>query len=174
MPEIKAMLIFEMLGRPAEHLKKTLKGFIEKLSQESGVKITSKKINEPKKIEDAKEELFTSFAETEIEFKDIISLMRIVFIYMPSHIEIISPEEIKIKNFDLTSLMTEIARKMHQYDEIAKGMMIERSILYRQLQQHGIEPAIQIPQSSKALTSQPIDKKSKKKKQTKKSRKIKK
>ena len=171
MPEIKAFLIFEMLGRPAEHLKKTLIEFTEKLDKELGIKIINKKINEPKKIEDAKEELYTSFAETEIEFKDINSLLRIVFVYMPSHVEITNPEEIRIKNFDLTSLMSELARKLHQYDEIAKGLMIERSILQRQLEQQGIKPAI--PQATQQQQAQQV-KKSTKKKQTKKSKKVKK
>ena len=86
---------------------------------------------------------------------------------MPSHVEITNPEEIRIKNFDLTSLMSELARKLHQYDEIAKRLMIERSILQRQLQQQGINPAI---------SHMPIQqvKKTTKKKQTKKSKKAKK
>ncbi len=135
MVEIEGILIFEMLGRPPEHLEKTLKEFVEKISKEQGVEILNRKINKPKKIEDAKQELYTSFAETEMKFKDITSLLRIVFMYLPSHIEIINPEEIRIKNFEITTLMTEIARKLHQYDEIAKGLTIERNILQGQLQE---------------------------------------
>lgn len=147
--KIKAVLIFEMLGRPVEHLKNTLVQFVEKISQEDGVEILNKKIHEPKKIEEAKQELFTTFAETELSFKDMPSMFKIIFMYMPSHIEIIEPEEIKIKNFDLNILMTELARKLHQYDEIAKKLSIERSILQRQLQGQGMQPAISPPQQQK-------------------------
>lgn len=145
--EIKAILIFEMLGRPAEHLKLTLEQFIDKISKENYVRIINKKFNEPKKIEEAKE-LFTTFAEVEMNFKDLLSLFKIVFVYMPSHIEIISPSEIKIKNFELNDLMNELIRKLHRYDEIAKRLVIERDILQRQLQEQGVKPVIPAPNST--------------------------
>ena len=138
--EIKSILIFEMLGRPAEHLKSTFEQFINKLSEEEGVEILNKKINEPKRLEKTKQELFTTFAETEINFKNLQSLIKILFLYMPSHIEILSPSELRIKNFDIATLTNELVRKLHQYDEIAKRLAIERAILQKQLQQH-IQPA---------------------------------
>ncbi len=139
--EIKAVLIFEMLGRPAEHLKSTLSQFIDKLSNEDGLKVLDKKINEPKKLEQTQQELFTTFAETEIEFTDLDSLIKLIFVYMPSHVEIISPSELRMKNFEMHSLVNELIRKLHQYDEIAKSLAIERNILKKQLEQQSL-PAI--------------------------------
>jgi len=133
--KIKAIVIFEMLGRPADYLKETLKKFIDKVNNEKGVKILGKKIKKPKKLEQAKQELYTTFAEAELEFEDMQAMFKIIFIYMPSHIDIISPEEIKIKNFDLNVLMTELARRLHQYDEITKRLSAERNILYTRLKQ---------------------------------------
>ncbi len=147
MVEIKAMLIFEMLGRPVEHLKATLEGFVGKVAQEKGVEILNKKIREPKKIEEVQQEIYTAFAETEIKFDGIDTLLRIVFVYMPSHIEIISPSEFQVKNFEIGTLMSEIARKLHQYDEIAKRLAVERNILMRQLQEIGVRPAILPPET---------------------------
>lgn len=142
MANVKAVIIFEMLGRPAQHLKETMEGFIEKLSHESGVEITKKTIHEPKIVEKAESEIFTTFAEVEINLKDVKELLRIVFVYMPSHIEIISPEEIVLKNFDLNTLINELVRKLHQYDEIAKRIILERNILQRQLEQYKVNPVI--------------------------------
>ena len=140
--KIKAFLIFEMLGRPVEHLKKSLVEFIDKLGKEEGIEIKNKNIHEPKQIEDAKQEIYTAFVETEVEFKDIPTMFKIVFGYMPSNIEIVNPKEINIKNFDLNLLMNELTRRLHQYDEIAKRLAIERNIMQQQLQQAGIQPAI--------------------------------
>lgn len=153
--EIKAFVIFEMLGRPAEHLKKTLTEFIEKLGKEPGIQIKDKKINEPKKIPEAKQEIYTTFAETEMELKDLPTLFNLIFSYMPSNIEIIEPEELKIKNFDLNVLINELARRLHQYDEIAKGLALERNFLVQRLQQLGIHPGIVQPsQQTAQQTSQ--------------------
>jgi len=138
MEEIKAILIFEMLGRPPEHLKDTLFKFIDRISKESGVNIFDKKINEPKRIEEAKQELYSTFAEVEADFDNINTLLNIIFIYMPSHIEIISPSEVSLKNSQINDLSNEITRKLHQYDELAKRLMIEKQILENQL--HGQKP----------------------------------
>ena len=135
MVEIKAILIFEMLGRPAEHLKETLTEYLKKISKEEGIEIFDKKIKEPKKIEEAKQELYSTFAEVEADFKNLSSLMRVIFLYMPSHIEITSPSGITLQNSELNSLMNEITRKMHQYDELAKRLIIEKQILQKNIQE---------------------------------------
>ncbi len=140
--KIRAILIFEMLGRPVEHLKSTLEEFVGKVSREEGIEILNSNLHEPKRVEDMQQEIYTTFAETEIQFKDINSLLRIIFVYMPSHIEIISPSEFQVKNFEIGTLMSEITRKLHQYDEIAKRLAIERNILMKQLQDIGVRPAI--------------------------------
>ena len=165
MTEIKAFLIFEMLGRPAKHLKTALEQFIEKLSKEEGIEVTNKVLHEPKKVEQIKQELYTTFAEVEINFKEISYLFKVAFVYMPSHIEIVSPQEISLKNFELNTLMNELARRLHQYDEITKRLAIERDILQRQLQQQGVKPAI--PSLLPTQTKTRKIKKSNKKRKTK-------
>lgn len=138
--KMRVMFIFEMLGRPAEHLKKTLEEFVERIGKENGIEIRNKVINEPKKIETSGQELYTSFAEIEAEVKDILSLIRLVFTHLPSHIEIIEPEEIKSRNSELNNLMNELTIRLHRYDEIAKSLAIERKILIEQLQGLGVQP----------------------------------
>ncbi len=136
--KLRGFFIFEMLGRPPKHLESTLSQFVDKISKEEDLEVFNQKINKPKKVEKAEEEIYTSFAETEIEFKDISALFKLIFVYMPSHIEITEPEEISIKNFDFSSLMNELTRKLHKYDEIAKRITIERNILLKRLQKAGV------------------------------------
>lgn len=54
---------------------------------------------------------------------------------MPSHIEILSPSGIEIKNFELNEILNELVIKLHKYDEIAKNLMIERGILAKQIEE---------------------------------------
>ena len=137
MVEISAAIMLEILGKPAKHIKKILNEIIGKLEKENDVSITEKKIAEPKKVA-GEESLFTSFAE--IEFQTTVGkLMAICFGYMPSHVEIIYPEELKIKNNDFNMLLNELLRRLHQYDELAKAMMIERKILAKQIQDGNIK-----------------------------------
>lgn len=132
--QITAVFMFEMLGRPPEHLKETLSQFVDKLDTIPGIKIQDKKISEPKLIEDEKiKDLFTTFAEVEILANDFNALSLIVFNMLPSHIEIIEPSELRLSNFDLGNIMSDLTLKLHKYDEIAKRITIERNILVKKL-----------------------------------------
>jgi len=147
MEPIRALMIVEMIGRPKEHLEETLKDYTKKISSEKGITLINEKIHEPKKIEHKKEEaedkkeagneteLFSTFAEIELESKDITAMMRIIFAYMPSHIEIISPEQIELKNINFNELFNEVIRRMHEYDGIAKSMIMQNKIMKEKFQE---------------------------------------
>ncbi|MEM3113492.1 MAG: hypothetical protein QXI33_03675 [Candidatus Pacearchaeota archaeon] len=145
---IKVAFIIEILGRPVDHLTKTLEALIDQLGKEKGVNITERIVHEPKVLENKKlydkeiqkkleksknivvtNEIFTTFAEIEAEFESIESLLYIAFNYMPSHIEIISPETFIFKNSDISGLLTGIIMRLHKYDEIAKKLSVDKTIL---------------------------------------------
>ena len=133
--KINALTIIEMMGRPKEHLKETLIGVLNKIGTEQGIALLNKKIHEPKKVKDVKNEIFTTFAEIELEFDSFARLVTFIFSYMPSHIEIVKPENISVSNYDLNVLGNELVKRLHQYDSIAKIVSIERDNLKTQLEQ---------------------------------------
>ena len=151
---IRATFIIEILGRPVEHLVSTLEALIDKLGKEKGVKVIERIVHEPKKIEEKKiddkdtekklkknksititNELFTTFAEIEAEFETIDSLLFIAFNYMPSHIEITHPENFILKNSDIGGLLTGIIMRLHRYDELAKKLVVDKTILEERLKE---------------------------------------
>lgn len=139
--KIRTILILEILGRPKEHLVKNFEEIIEKLGNEEGVKIIEKTVHEPKKIEDPEDEfakkgeIFTSFSEIEVEFNDLNDLIRVIFNYMPSNIEIVSPEKLNLSNVTLSELLTGIILRLHKYDEIAKRVLFEREEMIKKLRE---------------------------------------
>ena len=132
---IRAMLIIEVLGRPPEHLTETLNDIISKISEEKGVKIIDKKLNEPVLMKDQKE-LYTSFAEVEVEVEEILYLSILMFKYMPAHVEVIYPELIALTNNGWTDILSELTRRLHGYDEVARVLQMEKSILEKKLREH--------------------------------------
>lgn len=133
-PKILATIILEILGRPPEHLTETLKDLIKKMGEEKGVSVKEQKINEPHLIKDQKE-FYTTFAEIEVETEEISQIIAIIFKYMPSHIEIISPKNIKLSNNILNETLNEITRKLHAYDEVARVIQNEKIILEKKLKE---------------------------------------
>jgi len=130
--KIRVIFIIEILGRPPEHLTETLEEVIKKLGEEKGVKIIEKTVNEPQQLEQEKE-FYTNFAEVEFEVDEIITLSGLVFRYMPAHIEILSPQKINLTNNELNTILNELTRKLHSYDEVARVLQTEKAILEKKL-----------------------------------------
>lgn len=127
--KIRALFIFEMLGRPAEHIKEALEGLVDNLGNQKGIEINRRKVHEPKTAEkDGKEikNLFTTFAEVELTADNLNLIFAVVTNMLPANVEIIEPDELRLKNFDLSSALSELAIKLHRYDEVAKALAIER------------------------------------------------
>jgi hypothetical protein len=138
MPELKVLLIYEILGRPPEHIKQALEKFTEDFKEKKGVKLLSKKVHEPKPLEKTKERpdtegLFTTFAEVELELENLNLLFNIVLNTLPANIEILSPSSLSMNNFDISQILSELTIKLHKFDEVAKVLAIEKSNLINEL-----------------------------------------
>ena len=124
--KINATLLLEILGRPKEHVKEALTTLVLKLGAEQGVKITNKILHEPQPVKDS-QTLFTSFAEIDLELDSLQRYVMVIFTYMPSHIEIISPEKIAISNAELNEVGNAITQRLHHYDAVTKNTIVERN-----------------------------------------------
>lgn len=135
--KIIARFIIEMMGRPKEHLMSVMKDLVSKVEKERGISVLNKTIHEPKKIEQKDEnfgeDLYSTFAEVEIETQDMYVILSFVFNYMPSHIEIISPENFQFTNANFNSMINNILVKLHHYDSIAKTAMMHNQVLSKKL-----------------------------------------
>ena len=128
--KIRVRFVFEILGRPPEHILISMEEFIKKFGENKGIEIINKKVHEPKEIEDGDAKgLYTTFSEIEVFVDDLSILFGIVFHMLPSNIEVIHQTEISMDNVDLSMLLSELAIKMHKYDEAAKTLILENSNL---------------------------------------------
>ena len=151
MVKIRSLFIFEMLGKPAEHLKDTLNKLIEQLNTNKDLEVVRKEVHEPKLVEEdettqnkieklerenfIKQGLYSTFAEVEIVTEDLNIVMAIVLNMLPAHVEILEPSEIALTNNNMGALMTELTVKMHKYDEVTKVLMLEKEYLLKQMKE---------------------------------------
>jgi len=125
---INAILIVEILGKPAEHLTEALKDIIEKMTGGDGINVVDSTINTPRPLE-KQPGFFTSFAEIEVNVESVNHMVSLMFNFMPSHVEILSPEKIAMSNNNWNDILNELIRKLHQYDELAKILQMEKKVL---------------------------------------------
>ncbi len=129
---IEARMILEIMGRPAEHITKTMEMVLNQLGKEKGVIVKEKKLHKPVPVEQAKD-LFTTFAEVDVEFASLETYMTMMFAYMPSNVEIVSPQNFKLTNEKVSSLGNLVISRLHFYDSVAKKLVSEKEILTNQL-----------------------------------------
>jgi len=132
MDKLQARMVMEILGRPPENIIQALNMLLDRLGKEKGVKIIDKKVHDAVEAPGQKD-LFTSFAEVEVELDSIANYLGIVFAYMPSHVELIYPENINLRNSELNELANSLTNRLHNYDAIAKRLMFERDYLMAKL-----------------------------------------
>jgi len=132
MEKIQATMIFEILGRPAEHIKTALASLVDKIGAEKGIKVIEKTIHEPTEVKESKD-LYTTFAEVSVEFDSLANYFGTIFTYMPANIEIISPVKFDISNLDLNELGNKLIARLHEYDSITKKFIYERNFLLKKL-----------------------------------------
>lgn len=130
--KIRAALILDVIGKPAEHIVESLGKLIEEVDNEKGVTVKSKSIKEPTLLKDSKE-FYTTFAEVEIEVEDILYLAILLFKYMPAHLEIIEPEMLVLSNNGWNDILNELVRRLHGYDEIARVIQLENQGLKQKI-----------------------------------------
>jgi len=124
---VRAIMIVEMAGRPAEHLTAALEQHISVLNKVNDISVHSIKVSEPQEIEmpekpgvEKGETMFSAFAEADFETESFARLTETMFDFMPSSVEVIEPSKVSLDMSESTALLNNISGRMHRYDEIAK------------------------------------------------------
>ena len=130
--KMRVQLILEVLGKPKEYVYEVLEKLKEKIGEENGVTISTCSIGEPKEIKDAND-FYTGFLDIEIEVEKLDVLFGMCFKYMPSHIDLIYPENISLSNSQLNELLNFLTTKLHGYDEVARVLQIQNEKLEKEI-----------------------------------------
>lgn len=134
MEKLQVRMILEILGRPPEHVSEALKMVVERIEKEPGVILNGATFHEPRKIKES-EDLYTSFVELVLDVESMHKLWGLLFSYMPSNVEITSPEKLILRNDELTHAVNQLIQRLHDYDAITKNVVAEREILIKKLRE---------------------------------------
>ena len=99
--------IIEIVGKPKDHIESALKDYLKKLNEQYVV------TNEHFENAVPKENFFSTFAEIEILMKDTNDILSFAFDYMPASIEILEPENLVIKNNNMTGFINDLLARLH-------------------------------------------------------------
>src|SRR3989344_575255 len=123
--------IIEVLGKPKEHIEKSLKEYLDNLKNNKNYKVISQEIAEVKKQEG--QELWVVFAELEVKTNQVDSLISFCFDYMPSVIEILEPRKLSLSDLEISQFLNDLQGKLHYVDMVAKQVKLENDYLKKNM-----------------------------------------
>lgn len=159
-------MIVEIAGRPPEHVQAALKEHVGKMKNMKGVKYISESFSEAQLI-DQEKEIYSCFAEVEVEVETFFKLTELMFDFLPSSIEVIEPDNIKFNTQEATMFLSDLSGRLHKYDEIAKISQMRSNQLAQRLQMFQTalaEQKVKAEEKSKKSTKKKSVKKQTKKK----------
>ena len=131
---LQVSAILQIVGKPKEHVDKTLTTFVEKLktAHDLGYQIYQAEIHEAQLQEDT-ESLYSAFADVEMICNDIKSLMYFCMHAMPASVEVIEPEEFTFPSHAITDIMNDFVARIHETDDVAKKIRQEHKFMSQSL-----------------------------------------
>ncbi len=163
--KIRAIMVIEVAGRPPEHIRNALKEHVGKMKTMKGVKYISEKISEAT-IVDKEQDIYSCFAEVEVEVETFFKLTELMFDFLPSSIEVVEPENLKFNTQEATMFLSDLSGRLHKYDEIAKVAQMRNNQFAQRLQMLQAELAeknVKTEKTSKKKSKKITKKKPKKK-----------
>jgi hypothetical protein len=150
---LRCKVIIEMLGKPKEHVQKTIQMYVDKIKTDPDLIV----INNDFADATQKEDMWSTFTELDIIIKGIPKLIDFCFNYMPSSIEIIKPEEFFMKKSVIENLINDLQARLHNVDMVVKKQKNENEFLRKNM---GIAicNSILISLASKSLDKETLSK----------------
>ncbi len=131
MTQITCQTVIEILGKPKEHIEKTLRRYIEKIKSDEKYDVKSVELAEVKKQEEGG--LWACFAEIKFSTNKVENLVSFCFDYMPSIIEVIEPKELHFSEVEVSHFLNDLQAKLHQVDMVAKQLNLRNKTLQKNL-----------------------------------------
>jgi hypothetical protein len=108
---IQAIVTFEVVGKPKEHIEKALTEFIENIRRDERIKFIREEREEAIEHEDG---MFSTFCEAELLAQDLETFTWLCINFSPASIEILEPTELQIEAREITNWLNDLLATIHE------------------------------------------------------------
>ncbi len=127
---IQAIVLFEMVGSPKEHIEQAMKLFMDNIRSDKDI-ITLKEDFEDTIETEGK--MFSTAAEAEYLILGIEKLTWLAFNFMPASIDIKAPKELTFKEKDFTNWLNDLLAKLHEVNTVHTAMKSEHQAMVQNI-----------------------------------------
>lgn len=144
--------IFEVIGRPKEHVEQTIKAYIENIKTDDQINV---KKEEYENVEEVEEGTFSAICEVELDVANIEKLTWLCMNFSPASIEVINPPSISLEDKDITHWLNDLLSKLHEIGVQQKSLVSQNEGLIRNfnaMTRNAIILALKEPRDTKTIS----------------------
>jgi len=124
--KLKLRILIEAISMEEELLKKQLQSIEDSMKKEKSFNVYDSFIEEA--VEDKETNRYSSFLEATLSVKDFKALVRLMYFYGPSSVEIIKPAKLEIDLADLQDGLIDMAQMILAYNSQILEMMNRKEL----------------------------------------------
>ncbi|HIH24623.1 TPA: hypothetical protein HA251_06335 [Candidatus Woesearchaeota archaeon] len=108
---IRAIVTFEIVGKPAKHVEDSLTGYIDNIKKDERIIVLRDERERSQKVDNG---LYSAISEIEAIFKNLETLTWLAINFSPASIEIIAPDDFDIPSRDITNWLNDLLANLHE------------------------------------------------------------
>lgn len=124
---IKARAFIEVMAVDEDTTTSALSKHLEKIKSQDRIKIYEEELEDVEEVEEPPQQVsqaYTQIAEIEFVVSSVKNLISFTFLYGPSSVEVLEPEEVELKMGELQDLANTTAALVHQYASQGAGGIV--------------------------------------------------
>lgn len=114
---VRAIIVFELVGKPREHIEQTLQAYVASIKSDGRVLSLNEEFADALEHEDG---MFSAFVEMEALVQDVEALTWLAINFMPASIEVVEPEQLALGARDITNWYNDLLAKLHETSNILR------------------------------------------------------
>ncbi len=108
---LRIIIIFEIAGKPREHVERTLRAYLENVKNDRRVLVLEEEFADALEHEDG---IFSAFVEAEMLVQGFETLTWLAINFMPASIEVVEPEQVLLPANKITAWSNDLLAKLHE------------------------------------------------------------
>ncbi|MFP4522996.1 MAG: hypothetical protein ACOCQQ_00090 [Candidatus Nanoarchaeia archaeon] len=125
---LRVRILFEIIGKPKEHVEKTMKAYLDKIATEQDITILEQEV-EP--VDEIEKGMFSVIGEMEVLVPTVDKLTWLAINFSPASIELIEPEKITLQQKEISNWVNDFLAKLHEIGIMQKSMQSQQEGLVR-------------------------------------------
>lgn len=124
---IRIRAFLEVMAANKETTESALNKHLEKIKDNEEIEIYEEDLDDPQEVEDPPgniSQAYSQIAEIELLVSSVKNLITFTFLYGPSSVEVLEPEEFDLKMGELQDISNTVAALIHQYASQGAGGIV--------------------------------------------------